>query len=658
MEKAITATFIFLLFVGLNFSIENLNAQNNLPCCTAPNIPTGCSEAGTSQLNSCIICGLAGIYQGNNGGYPALGGFSCGVPHNSAWVSVIANAAGSIDATILATNCVTGEGLQLILFDFAGNEISCYSVPGSVIPATVSAAGLTPGAIYSFQIDGFSGDVCDFTVIVNGAVTGQIPDPIVEIRSDRDSVVCQGTIVCYEINRPGNTDSLLWEVPNNLRIISGGGFDDDMVCCIAESEGSGVIGVTPANFCFKGFQSIYPIEVLPGITSSWAPIEICDNGLPFDTMICDSLFTFSDYGNHQIVCKSGLDCDSIINFSLIPAHQVPQAIDTVICMASGILQLPSISGFASTFSGAGVIPNGIFDPEAAGVGSHTLTSAFSQQTCSYNINHQIEVIESPIMNVVVDSPIFSLSGTGKVTVTPPSGAAPYRYLWSNGDTTQSLTNLSSGEYCLTITNPNGCAIDECYEISESYSVAPVQVICPGEFADLSVSPLSGATFNWSPVFGLSCSDCPNPVANPRRTTIYTITVTLPNGRSASQNVLIIVLPSGICNLKPNDEGEDYAALLSDIDFEHIAEKDLVEIEQRIINFSLEKEVAIAPNPTDGMVNILTPANVKSVEVYDLAGKQILWTLEREVNLSSFAKGVYFFKIKVEDQVIVKRVVLL
>ena len=94
----------------------NLYGQpTGAPCCTAPNVPEGCTEAGTAQANACIICNLAGIYQGNNGPYGPTGTFSCGVPHNSAWVSVIADASGNIDATVLTSNCVTGDGLQHIV---------------------------------------------------------------------------------------------------------------------------------------------------------------------------------------------------------------------------------------------------------------------------------------------------------------------------------------------------------------------------------------------------------------------------------------------------------------------------------------------------------------------------------------------------------------
>ena len=48
------------------------------------------------------------------------------------------------------------------------------------------------------------------------------------------------------------------------------------------------------------------------------------------------------------------------------------------------------------------------------------------------------------------------ASTGAITISPLGGTAPYSYTWSNGASTQTVTNLSSGTYSVTITDANNC----------------------------------------------------------------------------------------------------------------------------------------------------------------------------------------------------------
>lgn len=650
MKKILSLSLFLLLIWG------TLLSQVRTPCCTAPNVPAGCAEAGTSIANACVICSLAGVYQGNNSDYGATGDFSCGVPHNSAYVSVLGDANGVIDATILTTNCITGEGLQLVLWDQMGNEIDCFSIRGAPT-ATVGATGLTPGGLYTFQIDGFNGDACDYTIIVTQGTPSSLPDPPPTLRTNGDTLLCPGDTICFETDRINNANVYNWSFPSNLRIISGGGPLDRFLCCVAEREGNGIVEMIPSNFCFNGIPGILPIRVLPGIVNNLPPVFRCSSQFPFDTTICDSTYSFTDFGDYRIVCETTTDCDDIIILSLIPSDPIPQFPDSSTCLSAAPIQLPILADFVSTWSGNGVLPNGTFDPQAAGVGTHQVMGTFTKQACTYSSTASIEVFSSPKIDEIIDSPIWSLNELGIIYTNVTEGTPPYQFLWSNANTTSDQIDQPPGEYCLTVTDQNGCETEECYQINNGFSVTPIHIICPGDRVNLTITPSLGATFSWSPAFRLSCNDCSNPQANPRRSTVYTVTATLPDGRSASQNVVVIVLPEAICNGLPTEVNFDYAKIISKINFLTIEEKDLIEIEERLTDYYLKKEVKIAPNPTDGIVNILTHAKVETVDVFDFSGKRIMTAFEKEVDLSNFSKGVYFFKIKVENEVIVKRVVL-
>ena len=56
--------------------------------------------------------------------------------------------------------------------------------------------------------------------------------------------------------------------------------------------------------------------------------------------------------------------------------------------------------------------------------------------------------------------------TGFITLTVTGGTSGYRYLWSNGDSTQDIMNLPAGKYNVLVTDPNGCSFRDSVELTE------------------------------------------------------------------------------------------------------------------------------------------------------------------------------------------------
>lgn len=52
------------------------------------------------------------------------------------------------------------------------------------------------------------------------------------------------------------------------------------------------------------------------------------------------------------------------------------------------------------------------------------------------------------------------SGTGIVVATPSFGTPPYTYKWNNGDSVQTIDSLLAGAYVVTVTDANGCTIQD------------------------------------------------------------------------------------------------------------------------------------------------------------------------------------------------------
>jgi hypothetical protein len=50
------------------------------------------------------------------------------------------------------------------------------------------------------------------------------------------------------------------------------------------------------------------------------------------------------------------------------------------------------------------------------------------------------------------------SGVGSIDLTASGGVSPYSFLWSNGETTEDVSNLTAGIYSVTVTDFTGCQL--------------------------------------------------------------------------------------------------------------------------------------------------------------------------------------------------------
>lgn len=118
------------------------------------------------------------------------------------------------------------------------------------------------------------------------------------------------------------------------------------------------------------------------------------------------------------------------------------------------------------------------------------------------------------------------TGTIDVTANP---VGTYSYLWSNGTTTEDLSNLGAGIYTITITDPNGCQAQESFTISGSSDLTVSAIINPNTSClnqngsiDQNISASNAYTVLWSN--GATTEDVSALSAG-----TYTVTITEFNG---------------------------------------------------------------------------------------------------------------------------------
>lgn len=152
---------------------------------------------------------------------------------------------------------------------------------------------------------------------------------------------------------------------------------------------------------------------------------------------------------------------------------------------------------------------------------------------------------SAIVGNDLTSPVDCNSGSlGSIALSPSGGTGPFTYSWTpNSETTSSISGLTPGNYSVTITDNVGCSVVENFTISTTGSLGvdaspEITTILQGESVQLSAT---GATnYTWTPIEGLSCVNCPNPIASPDITTSYIVIGTDAQGCSGADTILIIV----------------------------------------------------------------------------------------------------------------------
>ena len=99
---------------------------------------------------------------------------------------------------------------------------------------------------------------------------------------------------------------------------------------------------------------------------------------------------------------------------------------------------------------------------------------------------------------------------------------------------------------------------------------------------IQLNATGGVNYTWSPASGLSCSDCPDPMATPTESTVYFVTATDANGCSGTDTVYVVIasLPIDCAEIyvptvfSPNGSGNSankticvYGGCITDLNFE-------------------------------------------------------------------------------------------
>ncbi len=308
-------------------------------------------------------------------------------------------------------------------------------------------------------------------------------------------------------------------------------------------------------------------------------------------------------------------------------------------------------------------------------------------------------------NVIITEPTpisISMSGTdetntnadGTATATPGGGTPPFTFLWSNGGTTETITNLPAGVYTVTVTDANNCSNSGSIQIGQNISVALTvpENICletgiqtgwtggtpsGGVYSGPGVTDDgNGMTYTFDPI-----------VAGPG---IHIITYTFGNDNATATvevyDTPVVSLsfpdtiayndgtpPTGLGGGSP--EGGVYTDFYNEItddgngmtfSFDTLvlgfnsltytftdqngctasATEDFLVVMVTSLDNPLALQLKVAPNPATSSIE-LSGIKIDRIEFFDTSGKLVQWQDQppSTIGISELPKGMYFIRIR-------------
>lgn len=329
------------------------------------------------------------------------------------------------------------------------------------------------------------------------------------------------------------------------------------------SSGTFTVTVTDANSCT--FLVTASVDSSTAVFIATVSTPTCIGGstgtatiTPLGGTIPYSILWDSNASNQTSATATGLNSG---NFSVTVS-------DSNSCTATSTVNVGSVPGVnlsSSSNSGCAggnsgtvtVIASGGTSPYSyqwdAGTGNQTSSTATGLVSGSYSVtvsdmngcssNTMASVVAAATLNSAVSSTNVLCNGgaTGTATVTAGGGTSPYSYLWSDGQNTSSVSNLSSGNYFVVVTDSNACTDTSYFVINQPtpvvLSTSSTMASCGAANGTASISAVGG-TVPYSFLWDSNTGNQTSTTATGLPAGVYSVTVT--DGNACTGSTVVIV----------------------------------------------------------------------------------------------------------------------
>lgn len=225
-------------------------------------------------------------------------------------------------------------------------------------------------------------------------------------------------------------------------------------------------------------NSAYPPSASWTTGSNWSPLGMANGGdsfqLPLSTNSTIPFHAIS-WGNNTtnpIIYFAGSAAGTVFSFK----NTVSNNWNTQANWAAGTNSSDETPGVPNSPQNAAWIAS--LNPQCGSTTPMTISTTVTNETCQGSCN-------------------------GSAAVTVNNGTGPFTYLWSNGQTSSTLSNLCAGNYSVTVTAANGCSDSESFTITSGAGIGITTIQAAGPFLTTN-SPLQ---LNGSPTGGTWSSNC-------------------------------------------------------------------------------------------------------------------------------------------------------
>lgn len=305
-------------------------------------------------------------------------------------------------------------------------------------------------------------------------------------------------------------------------------------CITIEQPNPPSVSVLVKNLTCPGFNdgqlTANPVEGMPPYTYAWSSggtTQTIGNLAPGTYSV-----TLTDAKGCQASATGTVTTPPPLNAQISATNPTCQGFTNGSATVTGSGGTPPLSYLWNTGQTTQLINN-------LGPGTYTVTITDSKG-CFITRNVTLAPLSNLVAGALGTRETCPSANDGFATASPSGGVMPYTYAWSNGRTTQVLTNLAPGNYTVTVTDALGCTATATATVQASpvfdFSLTKTDITtCGAGNGSATVTALTGVppfTYKWSngPVTqGISGLEAGT----------YTVTVT--NGDNCTKTASIIII---------------------------------------------------------------------------------------------------------------------